>query len=81
MDVKDNTGGVFPTPRKLENRVSLINTYLHPRPHREFYLNWSWQAFHVEDEEVSALGLWDQALAITITQLFPAAGREAEMAY
>lgn len=81
MDVKDNTGGAVLIPRKLENSVSVINTYLHPRPHREFYLNRSWQAFHVEDEAVSALGLWDQALAITITQLFPAAGRKTEMAY
>lgn len=68
-------------PRKLKNRVGLTNIYVHPKPHHEFYLNWSWQSLHVENETVSALELLDHALAITITQLFPATGREPEMAH
>lgn len=61
--------------------MSLINIYFHPRLHHEFYLNWSWQAFHVKDETVTLLGLLDHAFAITVTQLFSAAGREPEKAH
>lgn len=66
---------------KLESEMSLINIYFHPKLHCEFYLNWGWQAFYVKDETVGILGLLDHPLAITITQLFSAAGREPEMAH
>lgn len=70
----------FAHPRKT-GEMSLIHIYFHPKLHCEFYLNWGWQAFYVKDETVGILGLLDHPLAITITQLFSAAGREPEMAH
>ena len=66
---------------KLENRMSLINIYFHPKLHHEFYLKCSCQAVYVKDEVITVLGLLDHGFAITIIQLFSAAGRQPEMAH